>query len=169
MVIWITGISGSGKTSLSQALLLLLKPRIPELVVLDGDAVRAAFGNDLGYSEEERIQQITRIQGIAKLLSDQNMVVLVAALYANPRLLAWNRQNIPDYVEVYLQASLDTVRARDHKGLYAANLNHMVGIDIPWHAPEHADIVIDMDISNSPIELAQHLIQRIPGLTRQGT
>jgi adenylylsulfate kinase len=118
MVIWLTGLSGAGKTALSDALIAAVKPRLPTLVRLDGDVIRAIFGAGLGYSEPERVVQIKRIQALAKELDQQGFVVLVAALYAHPDLLAWNRANFSDYFEVYLNTSLEEVQRRDAKGLY---------------------------------------------------
>src|SRR3990167_9076067 len=97
MVIWITGLSGSGKTTLSAALYSLLKPRLRGLVVLDGDMIRSAFGNDIGYRESDRVIQVKRLQNLAKLLSDQDLTVIVGVVYARPDLLEWNRRNIRDY------------------------------------------------------------------------
>ncbi|MBI4283287.1 MAG: adenylyl-sulfate kinase, partial [Chloroflexi bacterium] len=87
MVIWVTGLAGSGKTSLCNALYRLLKPQLPELALLDGDVIRAAFGNDLTYSEEDRVKQVKRLQNVAKVLSEQGLVVIVAVVYAHPDLL----------------------------------------------------------------------------------
>ena len=87
MVIWITGLSGAGKTTLIQAVAGQVKRNLPELVLLDGDAIRQLFGNDLDYREDSRVIQIKRIQRMAKFLSDQGVVVMVAALYAHPDLL----------------------------------------------------------------------------------
>ena len=165
MVIWVTGLSGSGKTTLCSAVWRLLKPNMPELVLLDGDVVRDTFKDGLGYKEEDRVVQISRVQRIAKLLSDQDLVVLVAALYANPKLLQWNRENFKDYFEVYLEASLETVKHRDVKGLYSGDTKDVVGIDIPWHAPAHPDLVINTDNPENPETLGQHLIHGVPRLT----
>lgn len=171
MVIWITGLSGSGKTTLCNAIWRLLKPRVPELVSLDGDAIRSAFGNDLSYREEDRVIQIKRLQNIAKVLAEQDLIVIVAALYAHPELLAWNRQNIFDYFEVYLAASLDTVRRRDPKGLYAGGaageIPNIVGLDILWHVPESPDLVINTDDPERPDVLAQRVVAAIPRLARR--
>lgn len=168
MVIWITGISGAGKTTLCDALIKLVKPRLPELVVIDGDVVRDIFGGALGYSEPERVQQIGRIQALARELDRQGLVVLVAALYANADLLAWNRQNFQDYFEIYLDASLTLVQKRDAKGLYAkaarGDMPHVVGIDIPWNAPSYADLRISSDQAPDPGRLAVTVAAKIPRL-----
>jgi len=167
-VIWVSGLAASGKTTLCNALWLLLKPRVPELVLLDGDAIRAAFGNDLGYREEDRIVQIKRLQNVAKMLSDQGLIVLVAALYANPELLGWNRENLTEYFEVYLEASLDTLRRRDTKGLYvkaeSGEIENVVGVDIVWQIPKCPDLIINTDNPASPQELARQVIADIPRL-----
>jgi len=168
MVIWITGLSGSGKTSLSSALFRLLKPRVPELVLLDGDTIRAVFGGDLGYREQDRVIQIKRLQKLAKVLSDQQLVVIVAALYSHPELFAWNRQNFQDYFEIYLEISLDTARRRDAKGVYALSAPleaaNVVGVDIPWHVPSSPDLVINVDNPPPPDTLARQVVAGIPRL-----
>ena len=160
-VIWMSGLSGAGKTTLCNALWSLLKERVPELVRLDGDAIRNAFGNDLSHCEADRIVQVKRVRGLARELADQGLVVLVAVLYMNPELYAWNRDHLPGYLEVHLKASLETVKRRDPKGLYAAaaagRMPNVVGIDIPWHAPESPDIVLDMDNPEPPDVLARRV------------
>ena len=168
MVIWITGLSGSGKTTLGNAIFSLLKPSTPGLAGLDGDVVRQVFDDGLGYREEDRVVQISRIQRLAKLLSDQGLTVVVGALYASPALLTWNRQNIREYFEVYLEASLEALKGRDAKGLYSG-VKHVVGVDIPWHQPEFPDMVINMDEPEHPEALARRVIAAIPQLMeRQG-
>lgn len=168
MVIWITGISGAGKTTLCDALSRLVKPRLPELVVIDGDVVREIFGGGLGYSEPERVQQIKRIQRLAQELDRQGLVVLVAAVYSHADLLAWNRRNFRDYFEIYLDASLALVQKRDAKGLYRKaaedQMPCVVGIDIPWNAPVSADFRIDADRAPDPENLAAAVAARVPRL-----
>ncbi len=168
MVIWITGLSGAGKTTLCEALSRRLKPHLPELTNLDGDVVRQVFGGELGYGEPDRVAQIKRIQSLAEMLDGQGLVVLVAALYAHPDLLAWNRATFADYVEVYLEAPLDLVRARDPKGLYAkaaaGRMPDVVGLDIPWHAPVNPDLTIDMTAGPSVDDAAQTIIDAVPVL-----
>ncbi len=168
MVIWITGLSGAGKTALCDALHDRLKPFLPELVLLDGDAVRGLFGNNLGFSEDERKQQIGRIQGLARMLSDQSLVVLVGALYAHPDLLAWNRKNFAAYFEIHLDAPLELVKRRDGKGLYAGaaigTIKDVVGVDIPYHAPEAPDLRIDATADGSIEDMAARVISAVPRL-----
>lgn len=167
-MIWITGLSGAGKTTLCDVLYRRLKPRVPQLVKLDGDIIRATFSADLGYGEPDRYLQIKRIQRLAKMLADQGIEVLVSALYAHPDLLAWNRQNLPGYVEIYLRASQDLVGGRDSKGLYAkaaaGKLRNVVGIDIPYHEPQNPDVVLDAGTCTSPGTMADQLSAVIPGL-----
>lgn len=167
MVIWLTGLSGSGKSSLCTALYALLKPARPGLVRLDGDEIRAAFGSDLSFKEPDRFRQISRIQRIAKMLADQGLDVLVAALYANPELLAWNRANLPGYFEVYLEAEIDFLMGRDTKALYArarrGEIADVVGVDIPWHAPRNPDLVIASATAPAPELLARRVLEALPG------
>lgn len=168
MVIWITGLSGSGKTTVSQIIKNLVKHNLPQLALVDGDEVRELFNDSLGHTEEARIIQIKRLQRLAKLLSSQNLIVIVAALYSHPDLLAWNRTNFPNYWEVYLDVDLNTVQQRDPKGLYkkafAGELNNVVGLDIAWHPPQHADLVIKMG-SETPESIALSIIKSVPILS----
>jgi adenylylsulfate kinase-like enzyme len=170
MVIWVTGLSGSGKTTLCTALYALLKPRMPQLVKLDGDEIRAAFGDDLGHGESDRVRQIQRIQRISGMLAGQGLVVLVAALYAHPDLLAWNRANLPGYFEIYLKADLDFLRRRDSKGLYGkaerGAISDVVGVDIPWRVPGGADLVIDAVSAQAPDRLAVDVVKAVPAFSQ---
>lgn len=166
MVIWVTGLSGSGKTSLCEALYRLLKPGLPELVLLDGDVIRSAFGDDLGHGEEDRRIQVKRLQNLARMLSQQGLVVMVAVLYCHPDLMRWNRQHIENYFEVYLKSSWETLRKRDRKGLYTKSdrgeTANVVGIDIPWHPPAAPDLVMNTDTLESPETMARRVVAHVP-------
>ena len=170
MVIWVTGLSGSGKTTLCNAIRRSVKKAVPELVLLDGDQVRAAFGHDLGHREEDRVVGFKRLQNIAGLLSKQGLTVVVAAVYSNPELLKWNRGNFRDYFEIYLDASIDTVRDRDDKGLYAkaltGEISDVVGIDIPLNIPQSPDLVLDANHPDTPERMARQIINAIPYFAR---
>jgi cytidine diphosphoramidate kinase len=169
MVLWLTGLSGSGKTTLSKALWALLKPGLPELVVLDGDGVREMMGHDLGHDEASRAKQVARLRSLARFLSDQGHVVVVAAVYTRPDLTAESRRTLKGFFQVYLDATLEDVRRRDSKGLYAAALEgrtrHVVGVDIPWHAPADADLVVRCG-AETAAESARRIAAAIPRLAR---
>ena len=168
MVIWSTGLSGSGKTTLAVALRDILKPQLPHTVLIDGDVIRDAFGESLGYAEPDRVIQINRIQRLAKILADQGLIVIVAALYSHPDLLAWNRKNLSEYFEIYLKASQDLLHRRDQKNLYSmakkGETKNVVGIDIPWHAPQAPDLIFKADEEVQPQKMAQRVIAENPAL-----
>jgi len=161
-VVWVTGLSGAGKTTVSHALRARLRREGETAVCLDGDVIRAAMGDGLGYRENDRRVQISRLQALARYLSAQDLTVIVAALYSHAELLDWNRRNFPRYVEVYLRASLDALRRRDAKGLYAGRPD-VVGVDIPWYAPATPDVVLDTDELRPPDELAAAIVAAMAG------
>ena len=169
MVIWITGISGAGKTTICETIVGMTKPSVPELVLLDGDVVRNVFGDELGFTEADRVRQIQRIQRFSKELETQDLIVLVAALYANYELLDWNRTNFKDYTEIYLEAPLSLVKDRDPKGLYAkaqaGEMKNVVGIDIPWNAPTNATLKINIADAETPEAISRRIIDAVPGLS----
>lgn len=168
MVIWFTGLSGAGKTTICQLMYARLKPQLPELVLLDGDAIRETLSTDLGFDEADRVRQISRVQRLAKLLSSQGLVVLVAVVYANDELLAWNRREIADYIEVLVDAPVDVVRARDPKGLYGrlsrGETSQVVGVDLPWHRPQRPDVILHPVTHPTPVDGAAAVASAVPRL-----
>ena len=115
MIIWITGLSGSGKTTISKELYKKYKPKIKNLVCVDGDVIRNLYDNDLAYDEKSRIKQIIRIQRLCDYLYQQGLIVIVAALYNNVDLMTWNQNNFQNYFQIYLNASIELVKKRDLK------------------------------------------------------
>jgi adenylyl-sulfate kinase len=165
MLIWLTGLSGSGKTTIAKAIVALAAANNNQIVLIDGDVVRELFGGDLGFDEESRKLQIGRIQRLAYWISQQNISVVVAALYAHPDLLFWNRNNLPGYFEVYVDTPLHIIESRDTKGLYKkareGSLDNVVGIDIPWHAPQEPDYVVSSDGVLPPDQIAANILSQI--------
>lgn len=164
-VVWLLGLSGSGKLTLAEALRGALAPIAP-VAVLDGDAVRAAVDDELSYSAEDRRTQSARLGRMARLLAMQKLIVVVADACSDPERLAWNRANLPGYREVLLRASLEKLARRDLRAVYArANAgqrSNVVGVDIPWHEPASPDLTLNMDDPEPPEVLALRVAVRVP-------
>jgi adenylyl-sulfate kinase len=169
MLIWMTGLSGSGKTTIAKALIAKLMPSLPTLVLIDGDSIRDLFGNDLGFDLESRLIQIMRIQRIAKFLTDQEVAVIVAALYSNTEILEFNRRTFESYFEVYVHAPMQILENRDTKGIYSKARSgdqiNVVGIDIPWTPPQNPDVIARTD-RTSVDEIVAEIIRSCPDLPK---
>jgi len=139
VTVWFTGLSGAGKTTIRMAVEKALRDRHLKVEVLDGDIVRQHLTRGLGFSKEDRDENIRRIGFVAHLLSRNGVIVLVSAIspYRNTRDEV--RQQIGDFVEVYVNAPLATCEQRDVKGLYkkarAGEIKNFTGIDDPYEAP----------------------------------
>lgn len=147
MVIWITGLSASGKTTLAKYYKKYMRKKNYKFILVDGDNVRDIFLNDLDFDEKARFKQITRMQEIAKFLDKQNCNVLVAALYSHPKLLTKNRKLFKDYFEIYLKANIEFLKKREIKKIYQQAMNkkikNVVGIDIKWHEPKKSNLIFE--------------------------
>ena len=165
MVVWITGLSGSGKTTVAKYIIKKSIDTHPNMVMLDGDVVREIFNNDLGHEQKDRIVQIKRLQNLSLFLEKQNQIVIVSALYSSPQLLKWNRRNFKNYFEIFLNAPLEVVKKRDPKMIYK-NYNlgkekNIVGIDIAWHKPKNPDIEIKIKQSTSLEEIMDLILKKL--------
>jgi len=150
MVIWIIGLSGTGKTTLATQVVERMRQMNQKVVLLDGDLIRDLFGNDVDHTIEGRKINADRLSVLTKFLADQGIHVVAAVLSIFPEWRRWNRENIADYSEVYLKASMQTLLRRDIKNLYAKALGgemiNVVGVDIPFPEPESPDLVIKNDV-----------------------
>lgn len=174
MVVWLIGLSGSGKTTLGRELYRLLKPDHPNTVFLDGDEVRAIFGDSLGHTVEDRRRNAERITRLCHYLSRQGIHVVCAILSIFHESRRWNREHLQDYFEVYIEAPLEQLQARDAKGLYRAaargELKHVVGVDIPFPPPCRPDIVVHNDGSLEEFMAhAKRIVSLLPGLQGEST
>jgi phosphonate metabolism-associated iron-containing alcohol dehydrogenase len=155
-VIWITGLSGSGKTTLSHAVTAAMRATGRKVVRLDGDKLRSIIGAKGGYSEAERRELALRYAGICRALASEGVDVVCATMSLFHDCQRWNRENIPGYLEVYLKVDLETLIARDPKGLYRRALkgevSHVVGIDVAYEEPLAPDLVIKNDKDREDIE-----------------
>ena len=157
-VFWITGLSGAGKTTIGYLLYTKLKPSKNPIVFLDGDELRKIFGNDLGYSKEDRLKSAIRNSRLCKLLSDQGIDVVCCTISMFDSIREWNRENIKNYFEIYLDVSLETLK--DRKNIYLEN-NDIVGINVLAEIPKNPDIVLDNNGSFSPIEQVEKILSYI--------
>ena len=147
------GLSRAGKSTLSNLLYEELKPKIPNLVLLDGDIIRELFRNDVDHTVEGRRKNAERLSHLSKFLSDQNIHVIAAVLSIFPEWQDWNRKNIDNYSEVYIKVSMAVLKKRDTNNLYAdakaGNIKNVVGVDIPFPEPKHPDIIIENNVERS--------------------
>jgi adenylyl-sulfate kinase len=148
--VWLTGLSGAGKSTIAMRLAAALHARGRGVEVLDGDVVRTHLSKGLSFSRTDRDTNILRIAFVAALLTRHGVAVITAAIspYAEARVLA-REQIAPGggFLEVYVRCDLDTLVQRDVKGLYrkalAGEVPHFTGISDPYEAPEDPDVVVD--------------------------
>jgi adenylylsulfate kinase-like enzyme len=150
MVIWIIGLSGTGKTTLAIQVVERIRQLNGKVVLLDGDLIRTLFANDVDHTIEGRRRNAERLSVLSKFLADQGIHVVAAVLSIFPEWRRWNRENIPYYSEVYIKASMETLLRRDIKNLYAraakGEIINVVGVDIPFPEPENPELVIENDV-----------------------
>lgn len=175
-VVWFTGLSGAGKSSVANAVERLLNTRRIRTYLLDGDNIRHGLCKDLGFSLEDRAENIRRVGEVSKLMADSGVVTLAALIspYRSDRdAVRQCVQNMgagdgPLFIEVYVQASVETCEGRDPKGLYKmareGKIKNFTGIDDPYEEPTSPELILNSN-SKSIDDLAQetydYLIQHI--------
>ncbi|NJM59960.1 MAG: adenylyl-sulfate kinase [Oscillatoriales cyanobacterium RU_3_3] len=163
-ILWFTGLSGSGKTTISKALKPELKARGCKVEILDGDVVRTHLSKGLGFSKEDRDTNIRRIGFVAHLLSRNGVAAIAAAISPYRAIRDEIRTMEPNFVEIYVKAPLATCEARDVKGLYAkaraGEIKGFTGIDDPYEEPINPEIVCDTDCE-SVAESVKHIITKL--------
>ena len=162
MIIWITGLSAAGKSTLARGIADRLKGT-KIMINLDGDLIRELFFNHLGYDKQNRIEQIKRIQSLAKLYDDPGVIVIVSAVYYDENIDRLNRLMFSGYFLVFLKASPDLLKSRDRKGIYSGNslLGSVVGVDIPYNEPMNADLVIDVNQNQTVQEMVDRVVKLV--------
>lgn len=143
-VLWMTGLSGAGKTTLAVALEKEFKRRSVRVERLDGDTVRQSLTRDLGFSKEDRDKNIERVTFVAKLLSRNNVVVLASFISPYIATRDYVRNETTNFIEVFIDAPLEVCAERDVKGMYAkamrGEIPNFTGVSDPYEAPEKPDI-----------------------------
>ena len=160
-VYWLTGLSGAGKTTIGTLLYQALKRQKDNVVFLDGDQLRQVFGDDLGYTPDQRRKSAMRNARLCKLLADQGLDVICCTISMFDSVRDWNRANIPGYVEVYVKVSMETLRKRDQKGLYSQGDGAVAGVNFSVEEPKQPDLVLENDGCLSPQEQAAKLLELI--------
>jgi adenylylsulfate kinase len=166
VILWFTGLSGSGKSTLAHAIEECLHNRGCRTYVLDGDNVRHGLSSDLGFSQEDRTENIRRIGETAKLMMEAGIITLTAFIspYRKDRESVRNLMPYGDFIEIYCKASLETCEKRDVKGLYkkarAGKIDNYTGIDSPYEEPGKTEIEIETDRLNlkDSVQLVMQLL-----------
>lgn len=148
-IIWFTGLSGSGKSTLANTLEVALHKQGKHTFLLDGDIVRQGLNQDLGFSDQDRTENIRRIAHVAKLMMDAGLIVICAFIspFKIERRLARELAGENRFMEIYLNTPISICEERDVKGLYqkarSGNLSNLSGLGSDYEAPEHAELTID--------------------------
>jgi adenylylsulfate kinase len=163
-IVWFIGLSGSGKSTLCLSLQSELLRRGQLVKILDGDELRRGLCSDLGFSEQDRAENIRRIAHVADLVSRMGVIVLVATICPFQRLREVCRAQLPDMVEVFVDAPLAVCERRDPKGLYrlarSGKLSGFTGVDSPFEVPQSPDIVChthEGSVADCTIQLLNYL------------
>lgn len=150
-VLWFTGLSGSGKSTLAVEVERELNKRGLHTYILDGDNIRHGLNKDLGFSAEDRSENIRRIGEVTKLFVDAGIMTLTAFIspYQKERHQVRELLNDYEFIEIYVKCSLEAAETRDPKGLYkkarSGEIKNFTGIDAPYEAPEHPELVVETD------------------------
>jgi adenylylsulfate kinase len=163
VTIWMTGLSGAGKSTIACELERLLIARGNLAYRLDGDNVRMGLNKGLGFSAADRAENIRRIGEVAKLFTDAGVIVITSFIspYRQDRCAVRATMRAGDFLEVYIKASLVTAEKRDPKGLYkkarAGQIKGFTGVDDPYEEPKQPEIVIDTE-TQSPDDAAKAIL-----------
>ena len=163
VTVWFTGLSASGKSTIACLVEQMLLERKKLAYRLDGDNVRHGLNKNLGFSAEDRAENIRRIGEVAKLFTDAGLIVLASFVSPYQKDRDAVRENLQpgEFVEVYVKVSVEAAAKRDPKGLYkkamAGQIKGFTGIDDPYEAPQSPDILIDTENKN-PADAAEHVL-----------
>lgn len=159
VTIWLTGLSGAGKTTITQALEQKLREQDYSVEVLDGDVVRENLTKGLGFSKADRDENIRRIGFVANLLTRHGVIVLVSAISPYREIREEVKQRIGDFVEIFVNAPLSICEERDVKGLYKrarqGEIKSFTGIDDPYEPPLNPEVECRTDLETLDESLAK--------------
>ncbi len=159
-VLWITGLSGAGKTTLAHRIAMRLRAKGIPVILLDGDVLREIFGIGIEqrHDRNSRLSLAFQYAHLCRILTQQGVTVVIATISLFQEIHAWNRANLPDYFEVYLKVPIDELRRRDPKGIYrrfdAGELINVAGLDLDIDEPELSNLVVEFQ-PNKSIEVVE--------------
>ena len=168
-ILWFTGLSGSGKSTIANALEEILFNNGNFTYLLDGDNVRHGLNKDLGFDEESRVENIRRVGEVSKLFIDSGLIVLTAFIspFKQDRQLVKEFVGKNEFIEVFIDTPLEICESRDPKGLYkkarSGEIKHFTGIDSPYEKPASPDIHIkndDLSIEDACKQIIEYLIEK---------
>lgn len=175
IVYFFTGLSGAGKTTIGGLFYQRLKGKKPNAILLDGDSIRRMVAGEIpmpfsdelrqacqgvvlqahDYTYEGRLKGAWVLFRLCKELAEQGHDVVCCSICMYHAVRQWNRENIPNYREIYIKVSRETLYKRDQKGLYSSGTPNVVGVDIPAEEPEYPDVIVHNDGDETPLELVR--------------
>lgn len=169
LVVWITGLSAAGKTTLAQQVVEHMRRSQYQVVHLDGDELRKVFvtpeSNGTGYDKNARLQLAYQYAALCKVLAEQGTDVVISTISMFSEIYDWNRENIKNYLEIFLDIPLEIREQRDPKGLYARFRNnqvqHVAGLDLPIDIPTHSDLILKGGHAQAEINQLKQVIELI--------
>jgi adenylylsulfate kinase-like enzyme len=168
-VIWITGLSGSGKTTVGIRLAEVLRSRNLPIVFLDGDDLRAVLNKDkignLNHSRNERLQLSLIYSRLSKIISENGVHVVIATISLFSEIHQWNRENILNYFEIFLDVPLEILEDRDPKSIYAnfkqGKIKNVAGLDLEIDFPKHPNLWIKINSDSTVEEIVDMIIEGV--------
>ncbi len=167
MVLWLLGISGAGKSTLGNKLKEYCDQSNNPSWIIDGDSIRDFFDNDLGFEQEDRVQNIKRILLAAHVLSENGTIAIVCNISPFEELRQFARKKIKNYHQIYLKKDLETSRRNDVKEIYKNHVGKtpVVGVDLQFDEPQNNDLVLDVEnetVKESFQKIKAYLRQKFP-------
>jgi len=169
VILWFTGLSGSGKSTVANEVAYKLHEKGKLAYILDGDNIRHGLNKNLGFSPEDRRENIRRISEVANLFADAGIIAITAFIspYAKDRDFCRELAGEGRFLEIFAKASLETCEKRDPKGMYkkarAGEIKDFTGIDAPYEAPENPEMIVDTD-KETVDESAEKVLKKLKEL-----